>query len=252
MNREKRNLALILFALGFAGVLSILTVELPLPEEAKAEIEQIFAPWQFKLLTLLNPTLLLTGAVIVGTFLYKKAGLAVPVLEKIIAKEPFQPLLPGLLKYGITGGVFTGLALSLFSYSLYPHLPEAFLELGEKLKPGMVTRLLYGGITEEILMRFGLMTFVVWIAAKIFRSLGPPAYWTGIAVSTLLFAVGHFPIVFMAVENPPPVLLLYILAGNAIGGLVFGWLYWKRGLESAILAHMMAHVVMVLGEGILA
>ncbi len=252
MTREKRILAISLFALGFLGVLSILTVELPLPEEAKAEIEKIFAPWQFKLLTLLNPTLLLTGAVIVGTFLYEKVGLTVPVLERIIAKAPFQSLLPGVLKYGIIGGVCTGLALSLFSFGLYPHLPEAFVELGEKLKPGMATRLLYGGITEEILMRFGLMTFVVWIVAKIFRSLGPRAYWTGIAVSTLLFAVGHFPIVFMTVENPHPVLLLYILAGNAIGGLVFGWLYWKRGLESAMLAHMMAHVVMVSGEKILA
>ena len=43
-------------------------------------------------------------------------------------------------------------------------------------------------------------------------------------------------------------LLLYLLLGNAAGGLIFGWLYWQKGLESAMLAHIFAHVVMVLAE----
>jgi membrane protease YdiL (CAAX protease family) len=29
-------------------------------------------------------------------------------------------------------------------------------------------------------------------------------------------------------------------------GVIAGYLYWKKGLEAAIIAHMMAHVVMVM------
>jgi membrane protease YdiL (CAAX protease family) len=31
---------------------------------------------------------------------------------------------------------------------------------------------------------------------------------------------------------------------NGLGGLAFGWLYWKRGLESAIMAHFSADIVL--------
>jgi membrane protease YdiL (CAAX protease family) len=64
----------------------------------------------------------------------------------------------------------------------------------------------------------------------------------------LVFAVGHFPIAFHAVGTPSSMLLLYILIGNTIGGVIFGWLYWKKGLESAFIAHILAHVVMLMGE----
>jgi membrane protease YdiL (CAAX protease family) len=32
---------------------------------------------------------------------------------------------------------------------------------------------------------------------------------------------------------------------NGIGGLVFGWLYWKKGLEYAIAAHFIADIVLL-------
>jgi membrane protease YdiL (CAAX protease family) len=31
---------------------------------------------------------------------------------------------------------------------------------------------------------------------------------------------------------------------NGIGGVVFGWLYWKKGLESAMIAHFSADIVL--------
>jgi membrane protease YdiL (CAAX protease family) len=43
-------------------------------------------------------------------------------------------------------------------------------------------------------------------------------------------------------------LISYIILGNSLGGLIFGWLYWKKGLEAAFIAHIMSHVVMVAAE----
>ena len=39
----------------------------------------------------------------------------------------------------------------------------------------------------------------------------------------------------------------FLLAMNLVAGMVLGWLYWKKGLESAIIAHMIAHIVVFTG-----
>ncbi|MDB4228189.1 CPBP family glutamic-type intramembrane protease [Flavobacteriaceae bacterium] len=40
------------------------------------------------------------------------------------------------------------------------------------------------------------------------------------------------------------------MLGNSVGGIIFGWIYWKKGLESAMIAHIFAHILMILGESI--
>jgi membrane protease YdiL (CAAX protease family) len=42
-------------------------------------------------------------------------------------------------------------------------------------------------------------------------------------------------------------MLAYVLAGNTVFGIVAGYLYWTWGLETAILAHAGAHVVVFVG-----
>jgi hypothetical protein len=34
---------------------------------------------------------------------------------------------------------------------------------------------------------------------------------------------------------------------NGLAGIVFGWLYWKRGFEAAVLAHFAADALIYLG-----
>jgi len=244
-------LGLILFGLGLIGVLSILTMEIPLPPEAEAILKEKFTPQQIKMLILLNPTIILIVAVIVGTLLYQKVNLKVPLIEKMLGIENENLNTFNSIKYGILAGVLSGTLLSLVGLIFIPILPSEFLELGESLKPTLAVRFLYGGLTEEILMRFGLMTLIIWIASKIFKGTKPIVYWTGIIISSIIFALGHFPIAYQVVENPSMALLTYILIGNTIGGLIFGWLYWKKGLESAFLAHILTHVIMVMAEPML-
>ena len=248
MSRKKLLLGAILFILGLIGIASLLTVDFPLPPEAEAALRAQFTPQQIKFLTLVNPTILLLVAVAVGTFLHELAGLKVPLIGSIVGIENDSISLVDVLKYGIIGGIAAGILLSLTGLIFTPLLPDEFVELGEKLSPTLAARFLYGGITEEILMRFGLMTFIVFIASKIVKDTSPKVYWIGILIAAIIFALGHFPVAFMAVESPSPTLLIYILIGNSIGGIIFGWLYWKKGLESAFIAHIFAHVVMVLAE----
>ena len=248
MSRKKILLGAILFILGLIGIASLLTVDFPLPPEAEAALRAQFTPQQIKFLTLINPTILLLVAVAIGTFLHELAGLKVPLLGRMVGIENNSISLVDVLKYGIIGGITAGVLLSLVGLIFTPLLPNEFVELGEKLSPTLAARFLYGGITEEILMRFGLMTFIVFITSKIVKGTPPKVYWIGILIAAFIFAIGHFPVAFMAVESPSTTLLIYILIGNSIGGIIFGWLYWKKGLESAFIAHIFAHVVMVLAE----
>lgn len=249
MKRKKLYLALILFFLGMLGMLSMLTMDIPLPEEILSVLGDQFTPSQIKLLILINPTIILIVAVLVGTLLYQKVNLSVPIIEKLLGIKEDAIQLREILLYGISGGVLTGVILSILGlFRLIS--PSEFELLSGQLQLTLAARFLYGGITEEIFMRFGLMTLFVWLTAKLFKGLKPQVFWIGIILSSLIFAVGHFPIVFQTVGNPSMVMISYVLLGNTVGGLVFGWLYWKKGLESAFLAHIFAHVVMVLSENL--
>jgi membrane protease YdiL (CAAX protease family) len=41
-----------------------------------------------------------------------------------------------------------------------------------------------------------------------------------------------------------PLVITCALLLNGLGGLAFGWFYWKQGLESAMTAHFSADVVL--------
>ncbi|MGF0523660.1 CPBP family glutamic-type intramembrane protease [Agrobacterium pusense] len=58
-----------------------------------------------------------------------------------------------------------------------------------------------------------------------------------------LFAAGHLPFLFTIAAQPRPALVLAVLTGNFVPGLIFGWLFWRRGLEAAILSHGFAHCI---------
>ena len=44
----------------------------------------------------------------------------------------------------------------------------------------------------------------------------------------------------------PIVDLAFVLVGNASFSFIAGWLYWKVGLEAAIIAHIISHLGILL------
>jgi hypothetical protein len=106
---------------------------------------------------------------------------------------------------------------------------------------------LYGGFTEEVLMRFVLMTTVVWVLMKLSRVRVAKAshYLIAIGVTALLFAIGHLPVV-SALGGLGLLSVTRVLLLNTMGGIVFGYLYWKEGLEAAIVAHLTTDVILLL------
>jgi hypothetical protein len=248
MNRKKLYLGLILAVLGLIGTASLLTMDFPLPAEIEAALKESFTPVQIKMLLLINPAILVIVAVVVGTLLFQKVNLRVPIIEKWVGlnKRPLD--VAAILKSGVIGGFISGVIVVIVVLLFKPMMLSEYEKLSQSLQLTLVARFLYGGITEEILLRFGLMTLLVWLCTKVIKGTKPAAYWIGIVLAALLFAIGHFPAVYAIIEKPGIILLTYVLTGNTVGGLIFGWLYWKKGLESAFIAHIFIHVVLVIAE----
>lgn len=244
---QKLKLALVLFFLGFTGILSLLTMELPLPSEAREFLSQMYTSAQIKGLLLANPTIFLLLAILLGIFTYHKVNLSLPLIESWLAKKKLPYVYP-LLIIGIGGGLFAGLIMILSALVFQPFLPAEFLQMGNYFRPNAAVRFLYGGITEEIIVRFGIMSASIWLLFKLLKHKRNYIYWIGILFSSLLFAIMHLPAVYALIGQLDNMVIGYIMAANTLGGIVFGWLYWRKGLETAMLAHMTTHVVLMMGQ----
>ena len=70
--------------------------------------------------------------------------------------------------------------------------------------------------------------------------------WTSIIISGLIFGLAHLPSLTAMGLTVTPLIVLRALFLNAVG-IVYGWLYWKRGLGHAMAAHfstdLMVHVL---------
>ena len=249
----KKRLFLILWLAGVVGILSFLLVDLgallqslPVPAGTKIPSTPVL-----KILSLIQPLLLLSVAVLIGVTLASKVGLSSPAAEALAANEKVGPALKPQIVPGLIGGLVGSIGVILIWLVWKPLLPPQFVVQSVELNRliPLPTRLLYGGFTEELLLRWGLMTLLVWAGWRLFQKrLGKPQkiFFVGaVVVSAVIFGLGHLPIMFALVPDASTALILYVIAANTIFGLFAGLLYWKRGLEAAMIAHMLAHVVML-------
>ena len=186
-----------------------------------------------------------------GVALAPKVGLSSPAAEAAASGGSVWPTFKPQIVPGIMGGLLGGGAIVAVTLSAKPSLSAetaARIAAFGRLVP-VPTRLLYGGITEELLLRWGLMTLLVWAAWRLLqRSKGgpKPAYVVGaILVSSLVFGVGHLPVAYLILPEATAALTLFVVVANSVFGLIAGYLYWKKGLESAVLAHMLTHVLLL-------
>lgn len=246
----------VLMALGVLGIISVLP---SLPNLIAFTGETVPVPiWLLQLVSLLQSSLLLAALVGLGCYCAPKVGLLTPLVDVLVERrlgagslpENFAQHLAIALVAGIVGGLGIIVCYKIFA----PSLPNEFLANAEAFKLPVLTRLLYGGITEELMMRWGVMSGLVFAFSKLAKAQGRVPVWAYIAAiifSALLFAAGHLPIANLLAGGLTAPLVAYILLGNSLFALVAGVLYWRWGLEAAILAHMAAHGVMVLVEGLL-
>lgn len=181
-----------------------------------------------------------------GLRLSKRVGLGAPILEGALRGEPQARNLKSILGISVGLGVLSGVLIILFSlfwtsFSVAVLGTEASIPVWKTLLASF-----YGGIGEETLLRFFLMTFLVWCTFKIAKTPeGRPTttgIWIAIILSAIIFGLGHLPITGTLTTITPSIIVRALVL-NGAAGIIFGWLYWKRGIESAMIAHFSADIV---------
>ena len=239
---DKKTFILLLLASIFGGIsvypytCSISTYEMPKP--LFLFIAAIF----------IQIVIMFSIFIFVGLFLGKKTGLGAPIIEDWLKRWPLREKIKSLLFYSIVLGILVGISIFVLDRVVFAVFIEPITTY--QSKPPLWQRFLlsfYGGINEEIAMRLFLMTLIVWISTKIRKVKDNiPAdltFWFAIILTSILFGLGHLPMTaqFMKITT---VVVLRALILNGIAGIVFGWIYWKKGLLLAIISHFSADIVL--------
>ncbi|MET0289881.1 MAG: CPBP family intramembrane glutamic endopeptidase [Pseudoxanthomonas sp.] len=232
------------------GVLAGLSVAAVFPYMAELMPERFAAlPLPLGLVVLIQG---LQSAVMIGLLAWlglrmgHRVGLGSPLLHAWLGGAPT----PGWNRLKPVHASVLGIAVALLITALAtlsdPLLPAA--RHGKATpQPSALSGLLasfYGGIAEELLLRLFLVTLCVWLLSGFGkRAPAPWKFWGAIVFCALLFGIGHLP---PAVDlwGFNTVVLMRTLLLNGLAGVTFGWLYWRRGLEMAMLAHFSADLVL--------
>ncbi len=234
------RLGLLLWTAGMLGAV-VLTVRV-LPR-LLGELVLPAPMWVISLASLAQSALLVALAVWAGVSLAPAVGLRAPMFEAAVTARPLaQALRPQLLP-GLLAGALGGAVLFVVGH----FAPAALVKVQARFNPPLLARVLYGGITEELLLRWGLMTALVWLMWRVLQGRrGDPrmaSVWFAIVVSALLFGAGHLPAAAALLGELTPNVAAFVVGANMAFGVLFGYLFWRHGLEAAMIAHATAHVV---------
>jgi membrane protease YdiL (CAAX protease family) len=222
----------IMILLSLTGVASLALA--PLDGVAPPDID----PQLFRWLVLIQPAVLAVIATMMGCYFAPRVGLDAPVLRALATGGAMKAALAQQRCPALIGGLFAGGILIVFS--LIKATPTFDLPL--------ITKLLYGGVTEELIARWGVMSFFMRLASR-FRREGSERrahdFWIGNTLAALLFSAAHLPLLIALSTQLSAVVFATVFLGNTAPALIFGWLFYRRGLEAAIIAHASAHLITV-------
>lgn len=223
---------------GVAGIVPVLSQQL-----ANLPANVPLSPAALAAATLVQTTVLVTGATALGTALAPRVGLRSHLAERAAGGPPVLPALAAEAPLAAGLGLASAVAIVGLDLALRPLMPPAFL-VAAQASPGgpstLVSGLLYGGIAEELLMRWGVMSLLAWAGWRLGRP-APAVLWLAILGAALLFGLGHLPAAGALAPLTPAFALRTVLL-NSVAGIAAGWLFWRHSLEAAMFAHMMVHV----------
>jgi membrane protease YdiL (CAAX protease family) len=235
------RLSLLLWLAGMLGVVVITVTVLP---QLLGQVTLPAPLWVILLASFAQSAVLVALVVWTGVALAPKVGLRTPAFEAAVTSRSIGSALRPQFLPGLVGGVFGG--AGLFAMGGYA-APAALAEVQQRFTLPILARVLYGGVTEELLLRWGLMTALVWLAWRLLqRRRGTPHavyIWLAIVVSALVFGAGHLPAAAALVGELTDDIVLFVVGLNTAFGVLFGYLFWRYGLEAAMIAHGTAHVV---------
>ncbi len=235
----------VLLGLAVFGGIAILPYSFNLNKDKLALAK--LTPPVLALIGFAQTAILMAIATGVGLLAAGPIGLGAPYIQAALNGKsvpvPFVSHLP--LAIGL--GILSFMAIALLERFVFgPHVPEVLRTSDVKAKPWMrFLASFYGGIDEEVLTRLFLVSGLAWILSRVWKNAsGLPAdgaFWTAILLAAVLFGLGHLP----ATKQLTPLTTWVVLRAvvlNGVAAIAFGWLFWRYGLETAMVAHFSADI----------
>ena len=150
----------------------------------------------------------------------------------------------------LLAGALCGIVLSADAFTFakwIPELTDSYEASGRFDAPTWIASILYGGIIEEVMLRLFFMSLLALIGWKLFfrKENAVPEKMLVISniIAAALFAAEHLPATIQTSGHLTPILIFRCFLINGAFGIVFGRLYRKHGIQYAMLAHLLTHIV---------
>jgi len=111
----------------------------------------------------------------------------------------------------------------------------------------ILSNIFYSGIGQEILLRWGIMTTIIYVLSSRGRDLNQWVYIIGIVFTAILYGFAQYNSI-ASLTDFSFILVLRILLLNGLDGILFGWLYYKFHFEAAVLSHVLVNLLVILGN----
>ncbi|MBQ3417052.1 MAG: CPBP family intramembrane metalloprotease [Ruminococcus sp.] len=242
-NRFRKPLIFTLILLPITALASYFTVLMSLssldPSAVEEAIKQVGSRESVILVSMIQPVLLALVCGFFGYIFSENLGL---MRRFQIEKKPFLITLIASL---IGGAV---LSLDAWTFARWiPQLSDSYQAAGTFEPITWIASVLYGGIIEEVMLRLFFMSLLALLVWKIFfrkKETVPTGVLIGANIAAaVLFAAEHLPSTMMTFGELTPLMVVRCFLLNGAFGLLFGRLYRKYGIQYAMLAHMLLHIV---------
>lgn len=168
--------------------------------------------------------------------------------EKIGLWKGMKPNAQGVKPAVLLGTAF-GIVMTVADPMIFSRFIEAIPSTIDT-PPSLLTLLssvAYGGIIEELMLRLFFMSLVVLIIWKLFfkkydaKDIPLGVFVVANVIAAIMFRAGHLPATAQVLGITPAILIRCFLL-NGAGGLIYGYIYQKYGIQHSMISHGATHI----------
>lgn len=250
---------------GFGAFVAIyllsLAMHFPVLYEQAQVIAEMFGeeiainPTQYAITALFQPLLLGIIAIYFGHRYVKTVGLRSLINEQLenepstgeMKKYQMKDSLPFVITIAV---IIAALELG-FDFVFQNGLPDLFQpNFTIPTIPQALSSIFYDGLAQEILLRWGVMTSVIYVLRPKGESTNDWSRTIGIVFTAVLFAFAQYSSVAPYVDLSF-LIILRILLLTGVSGMLYGWLYATFHIEAAMISHVLMNILVIFGNSMI-
>ncbi|MEC4819581.1 MAG: CPBP family intramembrane glutamic endopeptidase, partial [Scytonema sp. PMC 1069.18] len=244
----------ICFFCAFAAVPFLLTLQGDFLAENMGEDN----PFSIEVLMLVNAGINAVLCVVlagIGLWIASRLGLGLPLIEDAL-NETYDR--KKIMRFGaiaiLAGLVVSALIIALDAVVFLQPLTRILEPPGIDLTSSRPTfwkgilAAFSAGVVEETIYRLFGLSLLIWVGFRLRKTDdGYPlsvVFLVANVIIAVVFGVSHISnLAMFDVELTTPIVIRLVVL-NGLGALIFGWLYWRFGLETAVVAHVVTDIIL--------